>query len=433
MPNEMQIRNDRQDAFDSVRPIIDKINRGERLSGAESRELAHAHNRIQACNIEIAEQRDIRESVYGTGSQDATRSYNSAAVKDNTPESRAFTSWLRSGVRGPELRAAGEGTNSAGGYLVPPGWWQRLQVAIKAYGGTAADFEEIPTDTGQSMLWATTDPTNVVGTLIAENTQISDVDYTFGQGTLSAYMFTSGVQKVSYQLANDSAFNIDQFISARVAEGLGRAEAQYAISGTGSSQPLGVVTALGAATGLTSGGQFTLSTGKKLNVYGPGSGTAAIQQETELTAGAIAPDTVNSLIASVDVMYRTLGAKFYFNDTTLAGMRNVVDGYGQPMYKGLQTSDVKGLTLMDYPVVIDNNIPDLTASAASGIMFGHMRSAMVLRRVQGASVDRIEGSGLLKLEERWADFLQVGYIGYERIDIRSNDLRAVSVTVPAAS
>ena len=38
---------------------------------------------------------------------------------------------------------------SAGGYLVPPGWWQRLQVALKAYGGVANDFEQLETDTGQ--------------------------------------------------------------------------------------------------------------------------------------------------------------------------------------------------------------------------------------------------------------------------------------------
>ena len=275
------------------------------------------------------------------------------------------------------------------------------------------------------MNWATNDPTNVVGALIAENTQITDLDFTFGQGTMGAYLYSSGVHKVSRQLAQDSAFNVDAFIEARVAEALGRAEAAAAISGTGSSQPLGIITALAAATGLTSGGPFTLATAKKVNVFGPGSGSAGIQQVTELTAKALAPDTVNSLIASVDVAYRAQGAKFYFNDTILAGIRNVVDGYGQPMYKGLQSNDVKGLTLMEYPVVIDNNIPNLTASMASGVLFGHLASTMVLRRVNGA--------GILALHERYADFLQVGYIGFERIDVRSNDLRAASVVVPAAS
>ena len=142
------------------------------------------------------------------------------------------------------MRAAGEASGSAGGYLVPPGWWQRLQVALKAYGGVAADFQQLPTDTGQPMQWATVNPTTTVGTLIRRTLRFPNVDYIFGQGTISAYMYTSGVQLVSFQLAQDCAFDIDSFIQARVAESLGRAEAAAVISGTGSGQPLGIITAL---------------------------------------------------------------------------------------------------------------------------------------------------------------------------------------------
>ena len=72
-----------------------------------------------------------------------------------------------------------------------------------------------------------------------------------------------------------------------------------------------------------------------------------------------------------------------------------------------------------------NTVPDITASAAGGPIFGHLQSAMVMRVVKGASV--------LRLEERYADYLQVGFIGYQRLDIRSNDLRAAVVVKAAAS
>jgi hypothetical protein len=39
---------------------------------------------------------------------------------------------------------------------------------------------------------------------------------------------------------------------------------------------------------------------------------------------------------------------------------------------------------------------------------------------------------VMRLQERYADYLAVGYIGYYRLDIRSNDLRA-AVTVKAAA
>lgn len=50
---------------------------------------------------------------------------------------------------------------------------------------------------------------------------------------------------------------------------------------------------------------------------------------------------------------------------------------------------------------------------------------MVLRSVKGAAV--------LALHERYADFLQVGYIGYKRLDVRSNDMRAAVISRPAAT
>lgn len=39
----------------------------------------------------------------------------------------------------------------------------------------------------------------------------------------------------------------------------------------------------------------------------------------------------------------------------------------------------------------------------------------------------------MKLTERYADYLQVGYLGYLRADSRSNDLRAVVTVKPAAT
>jgi HK97 family phage major capsid protein len=405
---------------DEARPILDKLHRGERLSTMESRKIAEgADKAIDLRSREV----DLRAAV--ALSEDAMARAGDIGVSssaDNSPESRAFTNYLRTGAITPEMRAAGEASGSAGGYLVPPGWWQRLQVALKAYGGTSADFQQIETDTGQSMVWATNDPTSTVATLLAENTQVSNVDYTFGQGTLGAYMYDSGVQLVSFQLAQDSAFDIDAYVQARVAEQLGRAQAAAAISGSGSSQPLGIITALNASSGLTSGGKYALGTATKVNVAGATSTTGA-SQVTELISGTLSPASWLGVLKSVDKAYRSLGAKWYMNDSTLQATRLITNGFGDPYYSELQ--DDTQPKLYGYDVVVDNNIPSLTASTASGVIFGHLESAMVLRSVKGA--------GLLTLTERYADFLQNGYIGYRRFDIRSNDLRAAVVVVPSAT
>lgn len=419
-----QLRNEKREIVDGLDPLFKKMQRGERLSAAESRELAYAHSKIDAICIEID---DKREGYYASAAQ--SPAFPATPDFDDSAESRAFSNYVRFGTRAPELRAAGEASGSAGGYLVPPGWWQRLQVAKKAYGGTAADFQQLETDTGQPMNWATNNPTAIVGSLVSENAQVSAVDYTFGQGVLSAYMYTSGVQLVSLQLAHDSAFDIDGFIQARVAESLGRAEAAAAISGTGTNQPLGIVTALAAqasagtvgGTITANGGYVQLGTAQQVNVFSHTPATPGTGTFTEVTGDLLAPSSILAMIEAVDPAYRALGARWYLNDQQLNGMRSIVDGFGRPLYDSLQGEKP---TLYGYEVVCDNNIPVIAASTAGGPVFGHLQSAMVLRRVNQA--------GLMRLEERYADFLQVGYIGYERIDIRSNDLRA-AVTVKAAA
>ena len=413
---ERQAREERAQAVQVLKPLHRKLSGGQRLSIAERSAGDVALATIERCDAEIR----IGEEARGL-SADAGRWIGGSPSDSDDAETRAFSKYIKTGQVSPELRAAGDATGSAGGYLVPPGWWQRLQVALKAYGGTAADFQPLETETGQPMQWATVDPTAISASLIAENTQISDQDYTFGQGTLGAWMYTSGVQKVSFQLAADSAFNIDQFVEARVAESLGRKVAADAISGTGSSQPLGIITALAATSGMSSGGVYALGAGNKVNVLGNGTSfTTPTVQTTELLAGALNPTTVTQVIKTVDPAYRRLGAKFYMNDTQYQAHKLVSDGYGRPYWPELQ--DETNPRMNGFDVVVDQNIPSLVASTASGIIFGHLPSAMVMRTVQGA--------GLLRLEERYADFLQVGYIGYRRIDIRSNDLRAAVVVQP---
>jgi HK97 family phage major capsid protein len=81
--------------------------------------------------------------------------------------------------------------------------------------------------------------------------------------------------------------------------------------------------------------------------------------------------------------------------------------------------------ILGFPVYTDASIPALTASTASGAVFGDLSRAMVQRTVSDASV--------LRLSERYMDFLAYGFLGFVRTDIRSNDLRAMAISKPAAT
>jgi HK97 family phage major capsid protein len=421
--HERALSEERGSAREAMKVVLDKLGRGEALSVEDRTALDGANKRIGEIEGEL---RSIAEA---RALSDAAASSAPEAPSGTAAERRErdFSAFVRTGAISPELRAAGEATNSAGGYLVPPGWWQRLQVALKAFGGTAADFTRIETESGQPMQWATVNPTAVVGALIGENVTVSEQDYVFGQGTLSAYMYTSGVQQVSFQLSNDSAFDLDQFVAARVGESLGRALAAAAISGTGSAQPLGVVTALAAAPSSGTVGSTLSQVGGYVTLAAAGAVKNFAGSTTELISNTINPTTILNMIACVDPAYRALGSKFYMNDMQLLGLRAQVDSNGRPLVNlidGLR-GDLPITHLMGYETVVDNNIPNLTASTAGGPIFGHLGSAMVHRVVTQ--------SGLMRLNERYADALQIGFIGYNRWDIRSNDTRAAVVVKAAAT
>jgi HK97 family phage major capsid protein len=371
------------------------------------------------------------------------------AVSGDDAHREAFDNYLRYGEISRELRlnpmstspgapAAGTATAGYGGYLVPQGFWHNLQVALKQYGGLSQDMRQVDTPTGNPMPWPTVDPTGIVGSLISENTQLTEVDFTIGQGMLSAWTVTSGVHLVSRQVVEDSAFEIDEFIAARAGESIGRKLASLAWSGTGSSQPLGVQTAIvakGAHSG-SSGGYVALGTATDVAIFGNYSSPTT----TEITGNVLSGQSVINLVSAIDPAYLPTSS-WYLNPQLAWNMRGVTDGQGRPLLNfanGFDADNVNGTygqgssspvgTLLGFPVRLVPEIPVLTASTLSGALFGSLQHAFVQRTVAAPT-----GVTVMRLEERYADYLQVGYVSYMRVDMRSNDLRAVTGAMASTS
>ena len=74
--------------------------------------------------------------------------------------------------------------------------------------------------------------------------------------------------------------------------------------------------------------------------------------------------------------------------------------------------------LSGYPVVINNDMATL-AQGSKSALFGDIRQAYVVRIVKGLQV--------LRLTERYADYLQVGFLAFERADGTMQDANAVKV------
>ena len=296
----------------------------------------------------------------------------------------------------------------------------------------------VETDDGRPMPWPTIDPTAITGSWLgasSELTQLSVEDsYNFGQGMLNAWTVYAGPILASLQLVQDSAFDVDDFVAARLGEAVGRTIASAAISGSGSGQPEGVITALNAkgAVGSGSGGYYGLGTATDVAIFGNYSSPST----TELAGNILAPETLLAMVKGVDPAYYPQ-SKFYMNATQAWNTRSITDGEGRSLLNfanGFSVDNVQNpnynsgsavAELLGFPVVIDNNIPNLTASTTGGPVFGSLQHSFVYRQVRNA--------GIMRLNERYADYLAIGYLLFMRCDIRSNDVRAAITVKPAAS
>lgn len=287
-----------------------------------------------------------------------------------------------------DTRALSSVTDAAGGYTVPDEFSNSLVETMKAYGGLLGIVDVLTTASGTDLLWPTNDDTANEGAILDENTQISEQDVAFGQGKLKAYTYTSKLIRVPLQLLQDSAIDIEAFLARRIGERIGRAVAGHIATGAGTTQPVGVANAtVGFGVGVT----------------------GATGNTTTVTY-----DSLVDLEHSVDPAYRG-SAQYAMNDLTLAAIRKLKDSQNRPLWVPSVAGGVPS-TINGRPYTIDNKLPAPAANAKS-ILFGDFKTGYIARRVSGAQV--------LRLSERYADFLQVGFFGFARWDGVIQDAAAV--------
>ena len=296
----------------------------------------------------------------------------------NAELERAFDHFLRTGIPNADIsdlqeRAQGEGDGTAGGYAVPEGFRNRLVDRMVAFGGIASVIETISTSTGNPLPWPTLDDTENSGEIVEEHGTFSaGADLEFGTANLGAYKYAAGGAgatplRVSVELLQDAAFDVQGLISRKLGQRIGRIQATHLISGTGVRQPKGIVQGL---------------TGVEL---------------ADDTAGVTYDDLVN-FIHSVDPAYRASGrCRWAFNDQSLKTIRLIKDSNGDPIWRPDSatmatgpdgTPSTGGSTLLAYPVTIDQGFDDIDVDSASTNwgLFGDIYEGMVMRRVRDVTV-----------------------------------------------
>jgi HK97 family phage major capsid protein len=356
---------------------------------------------VERLSSEIeAEERAARlESVMNAPApgQDDTNPRSEDQTDAEARYGSAFSSFLRGGMEAVtpedrgllqsrfEQRAGAAGVPAAGGYTVPTVFLTRMVEALKAYGGVIGLAEVLNTSSGNDLQWPSNDDTANVGAIVGENTQVTEQDFTFGNVELGAYMYTSKIVRLSLQLMQDSAFDLDAFVPRKFGERIGRAAAAHFAAGTGTNQPKGINTGTNI---LTSGAATT----------------------------AITYDNLVDIEHKIDPAHRAR-AQYLVHDDVVKAIRKLKDSQNRPLWVPAMAGGVPS-TINGRAYTVDNSLPALAAGSKS-IVYGDIRAAYVVRVVAGAQT--------LRLTERYADYLQVGFLGFQRLDGTIQDNSAIAV------
>lgn len=285
------------------------------------------------------------------------------ALENALSDESIFNVWLRNGEKGLSNEQAQKlyntmstGTGSQGGFTVPSQVATQLIESLKSFGAMRRVAEILRTSNGASLSMPTTDGTSEVGELVAENATAASSDPSFGTVSLAVYKFSSKVVAVPIELLQDSVIDVEAFVNRRLSERLGRITNQLFTTGTGTAQPMGIVTASGSGTVLATGN--TTSFGY---------------------------DDLINLQESVDDAYIAGGkGKFMFSQTVRKALRKLKDTSNRPIWMpGYEYGVTAGIPdqLLGCDVVINNDMA-VPAASAKSIIFGDISRYMIRDSMQ---------------------------------------------------
>ncbi len=306
----------------------------EKLRADEAREL-----RLDAATREMADQvRPVADAPRGVRSDaEVIRSMAKGEVRSHSFEKRDLV-------------------KTQTGAPVPTSFYDQVIMLARTVGPMLQTSTVLNTASGENLQIPSLAQYSTAA-IVGEGTAISESDPVFNSFiTLGAFKFSFLVQ-LSSELIEDSGVDILSFLATQVGNELGFRVNDALTTGTGSSQPKGIVVA------------------SSLGVTG-----------ATATTGAFTADNLISLVYSVDTAGRRLaGSGFQMNSSSIAKMRSLKDTAGNFVFSPALNADANDL-LLGYPVFENPGMAN-TGTAAKSVIFGHLPSYFV-RQVGGIKLDR---------------------------------------------
>lgn len=338
----------------------DVINLGNEIKRLERQEALEAQLNLPI-NTRIVEEpsKHEKESKTGIASNEYKRSFWKV-MKSKTPSIEIVNS-------------LSVGTDSEGGFLVPDEFERTLVQTLEEENIFRKLAKIVKTSSGDRKIPVVT--TKGSAAWLDEGEEFEESDSVFGQTSIGAYKLGTMI-KISDELLNDSAFNMESYISTEFARRIGAKEEEAFLIGDGVGKPTGI---------------FNDTGGAEIGV-------------TTTSATAITADEIIDLVFSLKAPYRK-NAVFIMNDATIKAIRKLKDGQGQYLWQPSLTAGTPD-TLLNRPVFTSAYAPTLESGAKS-IAFGDFGYYWIADR---------QGRSFKRLNELFATTGQVGFLASQRVD-----------------
>ena len=264
------------------------------------------------------------------------------------------------------------GVDTEGGYLCPDTFESQLVTGLTAKNVIRSLAKVINTSSGQHKIPVVA--TRGTASWVEEEGPIPEGDDVFGQQYIGAHKVGTLI-KVSEELLHDSAFDLEKYFIDEFSRRIGNKEEEAFLIGDGSGKPTGILSEGGAEVGVTAA-----------------------------SATAITADELIDLFYSLPAPYRA-NAVWVMNDATMKYIRKLKDTTGQYLWqKAIHEGDHE--TLLGKPIFHSPFAPDV-AAGSKPVLFGDFSYYWIGDRT---------GISFRRLNERYADTGQVGFLATKRVD-----------------
>lgn len=286
-----------------------------------------------------------------------------AAAEPQGLHRKAFDAYLRGGdddgLRGLVLEGKGMSTavNGDGGYLVDPQTAETIRSVLRGAASIRAVANVV---TVEAIAYdVLVDRTDLGSGWTDESSTITETATpTIERISIPLHELTA-MPKASQRLLDDSAFDIEGWLAARIADRFARAEAEAFVSGDGTGKPKGFLAHPKVAEDSWTWGNL---------------GYVATGAAGDFNATNPA-DAIVDLVYALGAGYRG-NASFVMNSKTAGAVRKMKDADGRFLWSdGLAAGEPA--RLMGYPVLIAEDMPDIGA-AAYAVAFGDFRAGYTI-------------------------------------------------------